>query len=184
MADLGPFQLVRVRQLLEHKHQQDGWKVNQRQPRVDDVGVIVEVLSAPGCADRYVVECVDQDGASIWLGDLAAEELEPVRRPQPLASSLETATRASRFLYVAWFCTVDLPIDDPDYEWPACILIESATADAALAWGDHLATSFSRRQPDEKFLRSEVMAEDARGDASSLPIISDGYEASDDEIGW
>ena len=71
------YELVRIRQLLRSAASYDGWNLNKRPPRVGDVGAIVDVLHAPGLPDHYVVECCDVDGASIWLGDFAEEELVP-----------------------------------------------------------------------------------------------------------
>ncbi|HEU4561701.1 MAG TPA: contact-dependent growth inhibition system immunity protein [Longimicrobium sp.] len=42
------------------------------------MGTLLDVLSAPGHPDRYVVECSGNDGVSIWLADFLAEEIEPV----------------------------------------------------------------------------------------------------------
>jgi hypothetical protein len=52
--------------------------VNRRSPQVGDTGTIVEILGAAGLPDVYVVECVDSDGRTLWLGDLIAQELELV----------------------------------------------------------------------------------------------------------
>jgi hypothetical protein len=73
-----PYVTVRVRTLLRAAEGYDGWQVSQRPPGVGDVGVLVEVLSAPGLPDHYVVECVASDGATVWLGEFTAEELELV----------------------------------------------------------------------------------------------------------
>ncbi len=73
------YQLVRVVALRVSAESHDGWGVNRRAPRVGDVGALVEVISATGVADRYVVECVSAsgDGTTEWLGDFAEDELEP-----------------------------------------------------------------------------------------------------------
>lgn len=81
LAKLVPFNLVRIRQLLQPLDDYDGWKVNQRPPAIGDVGAIVEVLHAAGHADRYVVECLGPDGVDIWLTDFLADELEPIPDP-------------------------------------------------------------------------------------------------------
>ena len=74
---LKQYEVVKVRQLLRAPEEYDGWGVNQRPPRVGDVGCIVEILGAVGLPDNYVVESVSTDGMTIWLGDFMAGELEP-----------------------------------------------------------------------------------------------------------
>lgn len=70
---------VRIVKLESSSERYDGWRINQRPPRVGDVGAIVDVLHAPGLPDRYVVESTDsENGAAIWLGDFAEVELEPM----------------------------------------------------------------------------------------------------------
>jgi uncharacterized protein YjaZ len=69
---------VRVRQLFQAAVEYDDWRVNQRPPRVGDVGTLLDILNAPGLPDRYVVESSGADGITVWLGDFAAEELEVV----------------------------------------------------------------------------------------------------------
>jgi hypothetical protein len=87
----------------------------------------------------------------------------------------------SRFLYTAWFQDALARPGDEDFEWPACFLVAAASTDAAQRWGDHLSGSFSRRRESEKFLRSSVEIAPANTD---LPVVADGYEATDGEIGW
>jgi hypothetical protein len=69
-------QVVRVARLLHAPEQYDGWKLNQRPPRVGDTGAIVDVLGAPGVAMEYVVESRGTDGVTVWLGTFESEELE------------------------------------------------------------------------------------------------------------
>ena len=68
--------LVRVRQMVQPNESYDPWGLNQRSPRVGDVGVLVDVLRAPGAPDRYVVELSGSGGVSVWLAEFLAEELE------------------------------------------------------------------------------------------------------------
>jgi hypothetical protein len=82
---LRPYGMVRVRRLLRAPADYDGWRVNQRPPRVGDHGAIVEVLHAPGHPDRYVVEVGGPGGVPVWLADFAAEELEPCPGPDEIA---------------------------------------------------------------------------------------------------
>jgi hypothetical protein len=78
MPALREYEQVRVRNLLRPPAAYDGWGFNQRGPRVVDVGTLIDILRAPGAEDGYVVECPGPDGATIWLGDFTADELEPV----------------------------------------------------------------------------------------------------------
>ncbi len=75
---LEQFEMVRVLRLLRLPDEYDGWRVNKRPPNVGDVGIIVDVLRAPGLSDRYVVESSGTDGVTIWLGDFCEGEIEPV----------------------------------------------------------------------------------------------------------
>jgi hypothetical protein len=70
------YALVRVRQLLRSPEEYDGWHVNQRPPRIGDLGTIVKILKAPELPLNYVVEASDPDGATVWLGDFLEDELE------------------------------------------------------------------------------------------------------------
>ncbi len=89
------------------------------------------------------------------------------------------------FMYAAWFRDSTKEVGDPDHEWPACFMVDAPDADQALAWGDHLATRFSRRLGTELFLKSSIVeAGLAAGDLSTLPVVAFGHDASDEEIGW
>lgn len=94
----------------------------------------------------------------------------------------------TQFLYVAWFRGLDFDPSDPNYEWPACILVEAASAEAARAWGDVLAQDRAGRYPGEPFLYSYIDESWSEGgdDAAItiVPRVSDGEMASDDKIGW
>jgi hypothetical protein len=93
-----------------------------------------------------------------------------------------------RVEYAAWFRDGKAMPDDEDYEWVAVMVIEAETPESAKDWGDHLARSYSNRNPDETFLRSDVeMLSDSQwetGNWQQTPLIRQGYEASDGEIGW
>jgi hypothetical protein len=78
MGTLKQYSLVLIRQLLQPPEEYDGWRVNQRPPRVGDVGTLPDILHGDGVPDRYVVEASAPDGTTVWLGDFAAEELELV----------------------------------------------------------------------------------------------------------
>ncbi len=79
MARLRRYGLVRIKLLLQPPSGYDGWRVNQRPPRVGDIGILLDILPASGgLRERYVVESSGAGGVSVWLGDFAAEELEPL----------------------------------------------------------------------------------------------------------
>ncbi len=91
----------------------------------------------------------------------------------------------TKYIYTAWFRNTALPADDPDYEWPACFVIDGSTESSATGWGDRL----SRRYALERgyhFLRSvtESLEHSILPGTSLLPVVRQGHDASDDEIGW
>lgn len=88
----------------------------------------------------------------------------------------------ARYLYTAWFRSTLAHAGDADFEWPACFLVVAANAASARRWGDRLSSSFSHRRGTETFLRSSV--ELASSDCDRLPVVKDGDEVSDGEIGW
>lgn len=78
---LKPYAVVRVLQLLGHEIDRDGWCVNLRSPQTGDVGTLVDVLHADGFPSRYVVECCNSDGITMWLSEFSSKELELVLSP-------------------------------------------------------------------------------------------------------
>ena len=75
---LSQYVVVRVRALLQAEDAYDPWRLNVRSPQLDDLGVIVEVLSTPGFPHKYVIENSDSDGRTIWLSEFVAEEIMPI----------------------------------------------------------------------------------------------------------
>ena len=75
---LKPYAVVRVRKLVGHADEYDGWHLNQRPPEVGDVGALLDMLTAPGMPNKFVVESSAADGTTLWLSDFFAEELEVV----------------------------------------------------------------------------------------------------------
>lgn len=88
-----------------------------------------------------------------------------------------------RFAYTVWFRDTTLPPEDPEHEWPACLVIDATSAALALGWGDHLAKDFASRRRDEEFLSSSIAPHDSTTTVQ-LPVILYGQAASDAEIGW
>lgn len=78
MSCLRQYERVRIRRLLKPAKTYDGWGVNQRPPRVGDVGFLIDILERPGVPASYVVECSGPDGVTIWMGDLTEDEIEPI----------------------------------------------------------------------------------------------------------
>lgn len=54
---------------------------DRRPPEIGDTGTVVEILHAPGNPRMYLVESCDSTGASVWVCDFLAEELELVWLP-------------------------------------------------------------------------------------------------------
>ncbi len=75
---LQQYSMVRIVKLSNEANSYDGWKVNVRSPAIGDVGTLLDILTAPNLPNRYVVECVADDGMTIWLGDFREDELEDV----------------------------------------------------------------------------------------------------------
>jgi hypothetical protein len=78
--ELNLYTRVRVCKL-EHKEESyDGWGINQKAPRVGDVGFLMDILRAPDLPAKFVVEMSDpSDGTVIWLSEFYREELEPLK---------------------------------------------------------------------------------------------------------
>lgn len=79
MNKLNLYTRVRVCKLVREEESYDGWEINQRPPRVGDVGHLMDILEAPDLPDRFVVEMTDpSDGTVVWLSEFQREELEPL----------------------------------------------------------------------------------------------------------
>jgi len=79
MQDFAELSVVRVRML----DRAAGAKPltsddNRRAPAIGDIGTVVEVLRAPGRPPVYLVECCDAAGATVWLCECLAQELEVI----------------------------------------------------------------------------------------------------------
>lgn len=91
-----------------------------------------------------------------------------------------------RFLYTVWFRDTAADPSEEDHEWPACMLIEALTQDAARAWGDSLAAARCQRHPADIFLHSQISVLSEHGSSAQdrLPVLRAGESATDEEIGW
>jgi len=58
-----------------------------------------------------------------------------------------------KYLFTVWLRDLSLPADDPEFEWPACLVIEGASESSAQAWGDHLSQRYARTS-DQTVVRS------------------------------
>ena len=83
-------------------------------------------------------------------------------------------------IYTAWLRDLSARPDDQGYEFPASFLIDAQTPEDAQAWGDNLAQRRCARG-DLHFLWSEAEFTDLPPD---LPLVRDGEDAPDSQIGW
>lgn len=90
-----------------------------------------------------------------------------------------------RCVYTVWFRDPALEETDPDVEWPACFLVEAATARLAQEWGDWLARRYAHGS-NQRVVRSSTEDHETCGlpGIDALPLVRDGEEATDEEIGW
>jgi hypothetical protein len=90
-----------------------------------------------------------------------------------------------KYVYTAWLRDESLPSDDPDHEWPACFVIDGSTEASAKKWGDRLAEGYAGTH-GQSVLRSaaEALETSTLPGVDILPVILEGQEAADDDIGW
>jgi hypothetical protein len=90
-----------------------------------------------------------------------------------------------KYVYTVWLRELSLGEDDPDFEWPACFLIDGASERSAQAWGDWLSQRHARSN-NQQVVRSTVEAKEtcALPGIDGLPLIREGEDATDEEIGW
>ena len=69
------YDVVRSTRLLTPSRENSGTETVMRQPQVGDVGTIVYVLHDAGTDSKYVVECGDEDGMTVWFRDFNHNEL-------------------------------------------------------------------------------------------------------------
>lgn len=70
------YDVVRIVRLLRPLQDYDDWKVNKRNPKIGDVGTVVEILQTSNQPLRFVIEAVDTIGQTVWLSDFLSDELE------------------------------------------------------------------------------------------------------------
>ncbi len=74
---LAEYTVVRVVQLTDKERWWTGTDDVARPPEIGDRGTIVHVYDPNNHNTPYVVECVDQEGNTVWVADLDPEEIEP-----------------------------------------------------------------------------------------------------------
>jgi len=79
---LAKYTVVRVVRLLRPIDDYDGWLLNQRPPKIEDTGYIVDILQAPNLPIRYLVESSAADGTDIWLSEFEVDELESMQQQE------------------------------------------------------------------------------------------------------
>lgn len=76
MNTLNEYDVVRVLSL-------DGMECGEldrywRAPEIGDIATVVMLLRAQPAPDGYLLECLDDDGRTLWLATFPREALEPV----------------------------------------------------------------------------------------------------------
>jgi len=72
--------LVRVNKLMQSDRPYSGTASVMHPPLIGDCGTIVHITPGmPGNPSWCIVECLDQNGLTIWLADFSTEELERVK---------------------------------------------------------------------------------------------------------
>jgi hypothetical protein len=69
--------VVKIIKLLESERHFDGSPSVMRPPEKGDIGTIVEVFQTSQKV-AYCVECVDNEGCTIWLADFLPEEIQSI----------------------------------------------------------------------------------------------------------
>jgi hypothetical protein len=72
------YAVVRVCQLTSDNMDRNGWRLNSTDPKVGDVGAIVEIWPSTNGSDLYIVENCDSNGETVWLSDFTEDEIEAV----------------------------------------------------------------------------------------------------------
>lgn len=90
-----------------------------------------------------------------------------------------------RYVYTVWLRDLALPEDDPDFEWPACFVIDGASQRSAQEWADNISQRYARVN-NQRVLRSmaEAMETSSLPGLDGLPVVREGDDVTDEEIGW
>lgn len=57
------------------------WNGSSRNPRIGDIGSVVDIVLSQSRLPRFTVECVSPDGRTVWMAELDSDHLELVSRP-------------------------------------------------------------------------------------------------------
>jgi formylglycine-generating enzyme required for sulfatase activity len=85
---LREYDIVRVKQLMDEERAHTGTPGIIRPPRLSDQGVIVMAYDE----SNFAIECVAANGATVWLADFCADEIELVCRPPATPYSYSIGT--------------------------------------------------------------------------------------------
>jgi ribosomal protein L32E len=79
MDSFREYDVVRVKKLEQPWRYFDGTESVMRPPQIGDVGTIVHMPpDTQGLKSMCIVECVDNEGYTVWLADFTIDELELV----------------------------------------------------------------------------------------------------------
>jgi hypothetical protein len=73
---LNEYDVVEIRRLRQPSRAYDGTDGVMREPKVGDRGVVVHILGEDEEEMKYVVECVNPEGFTVWVADFWEGELE------------------------------------------------------------------------------------------------------------
>ena len=76
------YDVVRVVHLARTDREFEGTETVRRRPQVGDIGTIVHSYGLADATAPLAVECVADDGPTIWLAHFSPDELELVSRPE------------------------------------------------------------------------------------------------------
>jgi hypothetical protein len=69
--------VVRVIKLDRPNRHFDGTESVKRPPQMGDIGTIVHISpGTQGMSSRYIVECLDKNGFTVWLAEFTMDEFE------------------------------------------------------------------------------------------------------------
>lgn len=89
-----------------------------------------------------------------------------------------------KYLFTVWLRDLSLPADDPEFEWPACLVIEGASESSAQAWGDHLSQRYARTSVQTVVRSTTKVLETSRAPGlGQLPVVRVGEEVTDRQRG-
>ena len=73
---LQEYDIVEIRRLRKPNRAYTGTNAVMREPKVGDRGIVVYLLGEDEEEMKYVVECVNPAGFTVWLADFWESELE------------------------------------------------------------------------------------------------------------